>query len=195
MRVYDPLMEFLDKCGLQTVTLTYAEIEKIINRNLPATAYKRREWWGNHDRTHSQSAAWSDVGYETCNILLGTSVTFQKSHGYSKHMNHLSNLEKCKILQSLKSESPVSTGNYYVALEKMGNMKYNYHDYLITEPVDCDKELNRLPEADYDLCCALLTMLLREDHFSNGSFSRRYKAGDVQPVIDRMISLLSEESR
>lgn len=79
MRVYDPLMEFLDKCGLQTVTLTYAEIEKIINRNLPATAYKRREWWGNHDRTHSQSAAWSDVGYETCNILLGISVTFQKA--------------------------------------------------------------------------------------------------------------------
>lgn len=28
MRVYDPLMKYLDECGLQTVTLTYSEIEK-----------------------------------------------------------------------------------------------------------------------------------------------------------------------
>lgn len=41
MRVYDPLMKYLDECGLQTVTLTYPEIEKIIDRELPATAYKK----------------------------------------------------------------------------------------------------------------------------------------------------------
>ena len=29
MRVYDPLMKYLDECGLQTVTLTYSEIEKV----------------------------------------------------------------------------------------------------------------------------------------------------------------------
>ena len=71
-------------------------------------------------------------------------------------------------------------------------MKYNYGDYMITEPIDCQEELKRLPEADYDLCCALLTMLLREDHFCNSSFERRYRAGDVQPILDRMIALLAD---
>ena len=44
MRVYDPLMKYLDECGIQTVTLTYSEIEKIIDRELPVTAYKRTQW-------------------------------------------------------------------------------------------------------------------------------------------------------
>lgn len=102
------------------------------------------------------------------------------------------NTEKRKILQALKGADSVSESCYYEALEKMGDMKYNYGDYLITEPIDCNKELERLPEADYDLCCALLTMLLREDHFCNGSFERRHKSGEVQSVLDRMIALLPD---
>lgn len=80
MRVYDPLMKYLDECGLQTVTLTYSEIEKIIDRELPVTAYKRTQWWSNNKNRHSQAAAWLDVGYKTCNIILGQSATFEKVH-------------------------------------------------------------------------------------------------------------------
>ena len=80
MRVYDPLMKYLDECGFQTVTLTYSEIEKIIDRELPVTAYKRSQGWGNNKNGHSQAASWLDVGYKTCNILLGQSVTFEKVH-------------------------------------------------------------------------------------------------------------------
>ena len=104
----------------------------------------------------------------------------------------MKNSEKCKILQVLKSADSYSISSYYEALENIGDMKYNYGDYMITEPIDCQEELKRLPEADYDLCCALLTMLLREDHFCNGSFERRFKAGEVQPVLDRMIALLPD---
>ena len=104
----------------------------------------------------------------------------------------MTNTEKRKILQILKSADTCSVSNYYEALENIGDMKYNYGDYMITEPIDCNKELERLPEADYDLCCALLTMLLREDHICNGSFERRYKAGEVQPILDRMITLLAD---
>lgn len=102
----------------------------------------------------------------------------------------MTNTEKRKILQILKSADTCSVSNYYEALENIGDMKYNYGDYMITEPIDCREELKRLPEADYDLCCALFTMLLREDHFCNGSFERRHSAGDVQPILDRMIALL-----
>ena len=101
----------------------------------------------------------------------------------------MNNEDKCKELQRLKES--ISESDYYDTLEKMGDMKYNYGDYLITEPIECDMELARLKDADYELCCVLLTMLLREDHFSNGSFENRYRAGQVKPIVEKMITLLS----
>ena len=104
----------------------------------------------------------------------------------------MTNTEKQKVLQDLKNTDTCSVSSYYEALENIEDMKYNYGDYMITEPIDCQEELKRLPEADYDLCCALLTMLLREDHFCNGSFERRYNAGEVKLILDRMLALLVE---
>ena len=78
MRKYNPLMCYLDKCGKESITLTYEEIENIIGDKLPNTAYKMQAWWNNNDLSHSQSSAWSDVGYKTTNIILGESVTFIK---------------------------------------------------------------------------------------------------------------------
>ena len=68
------------------------------------------------------------------------------------------------------------------------NKLWGLHD---TEPIDCNEELKRVPGADYELCTALLTMLLREDHFSNGSFERRFADGQVLPVLVRMKDVLS----
>ena len=104
----------------------------------------------------------------------------------------MTNTEKQRVLQDLKNTETCSVSSYYEALENLEDMKYNYGDYMITEPIDCQEELKRLPEADYDLCCALLTMLLREDHFCNGSFERRYNAGEVKLILDRMLALLAD---
>ena len=76
---------------------------------------------------------------------------------------------------------------YIKLLEDLGYLKTNYGDYMITEPIDCNEELKRVSGADYELCTALLTMLLREDHFSSGSFERRFADGQVLPVLVRMI--------
>lgn len=78
MRKYDPLMLFLDKSGQDEIILSYQEIENIIGDNLPLTAYNRKEWWNNNDSSHTQSSAWSDVGYKTSKIRLGESVSFIK---------------------------------------------------------------------------------------------------------------------
>ena len=78
MRKYDPLMDYLDKCNKLEIKLSYAEIENIIGDKLPITASKRKEWWHNNDKTHSQSAAWSDVDYKVCDIVLGEYVKFRK---------------------------------------------------------------------------------------------------------------------
>jgi len=100
-------------------------------------------------------------------------------------------IEKLKI----KPQMPCCFSDYYYELlEKEGLIKYNYYDFMTTAPINCDEELMRVDTADFDLCCALLTMLLREDHFSGyGCFDKRYTDGDVQKIIDRMIVLLQEK--
>ena len=57
---------------------------------------------------------------------------------------------------------------------------------MITEPINCSEELKRVFNADYDLCAALLTLVLREDHFSCGSFKQRFAAGQVLLILKRM---------
>lgn len=106
----------------------------------------------------------------------------------------MENLRIVSELQELQNRIPTTAENCYRVLEKIGGIKYNYYVYL-SEPIDCDKELLRLPDADYEMCCVLLTMLLREDHFSNGSFGERVQSGVVDRIISRMITLLCEQAR
>ena len=101
----------------------------------------------------------------------------------------MTNAEKILAIQNAINH-PNNGELYYDLLEQMGDLKRNYWVYMSTEPINCDIELERLSDADYDLCAALLTMLLREDHFSNGALRDRYEAGQVDAVLHRMIALL-----
>jgi hypothetical protein len=98
------------------------------------------------------------------------------------------------LFQKLNTENVTDVESFYEILDKCDVLKTNYHDYMTTAPIECDKELLRLPTADYDLCCALLTMLLREDYFSNGSFIRRQRMGQVKPIIERIIHLFESQN-
>ncbi len=102
--------------------------------------------------------------------------------------------DKINMLKHLYQQEDLNVGFFYDILEKCDVIKYDYKDYMITNPTNCDEELKRLPTANYNLCCALITMLLREDHFSNGSFEKRLHSGQVQSIIKRIIILLSQKS-
>ena len=102
--------------------------------------------------------------------------------------------EKIILFEQLHSEENLNIELFYEVLEKCDALKQDYMDYMISEPVDCDQELDRLKDADYDLCCALLTMLLREDYFCNGMFERRQRLGQVDKIIDRILLILKESS-
>ena len=101
---------------------------------------------------------------------------------------------KIERLSTLFNPTTTLADTFYETLEDIGAIKYHYYDYMTTAPINADEELKRLPSADYDLCCALITMLLREDHFSNGSFDERFKNGDVSPIVEKMIALLKEST-
>lgn len=101
--------------------------------------------------------------------------------------------EKCDLLKKKPPEKRDLCDYYYEVFNQIGAIKQAYGDYMVTEPINCDEELKRVPTADYDLCCALMTMLFREDHFFGyGCFDRRCGNGDVQKIIDRMLTLLDD---
>ena len=101
----------------------------------------------------------------------------------------MSNKEKIAEIKKVLGYVAYSEYIYIELLEKLGDTQRHYYDYVTT---NVDEELKRLPTADYHLCCCLLTLLLREDHFSNGSFGERYRSGVVTEILNRMILLLSE---
>ena len=100
--------------------------------------------------------------------------------------------DKVKIFKELRDSKNISVEEVYELLDKCNVIKGNYRDYMTTQPMDCDTELRRTANADYDLCCALVTMLLREDHFCNGSFERRVLSGQFHLIVERMLEIFKQ---
>jgi len=57
--VYQPLQTYLNDRQEASVVMSYGEIERLLGRRLPPTAYgkNKRQWWANTE-THSQALAW-----------------------------------------------------------------------------------------------------------------------------------------
>lgn len=80
MSVYNPLQDFLLSRPVQVWKASFAEIERILQRPLPRSAYRYQAWWANQEGNgHSQTAAWRDAGWRTVNLdLPGQTVEFEK---------------------------------------------------------------------------------------------------------------------
>jgi hypothetical protein len=71
MGVYEPLTRHLRSLPSDSWSTNFSEIEKIIRRPLPSSAYDYRPWWGNQKKgNHSQARAWRDAGWETRDVDL-----------------------------------------------------------------------------------------------------------------------------
>lgn len=62
---YINLKNFLVNSNQPVIKLSFEEIEKIIDSELPKTACNNGTWWANDTTSHSQSTAWLNAGYET----------------------------------------------------------------------------------------------------------------------------------
>ena len=61
---YKDLYMYLKGNKKDRVILSFEEIELILNRKLPFSAYTYKEWWSN-DITHSQAISWMEAGFKT----------------------------------------------------------------------------------------------------------------------------------
>ena len=75
---YRPLAEYLYEKWEKKITLTYEEVERILEFKLPPTAYKiPTSYWAN-TLTHTYAASWLAIGYKTKVNVETLSVTFEK---------------------------------------------------------------------------------------------------------------------
>ena len=102
--------------------------------------------------------------------------------------------EKLKKIQLLLNQKNLYEDQYEDQYERLlaatGDWKSNYTDYLITEPIDLVEELKRVPEADYELCTALLTMLVKEEIPENAS-GKTFADHKGLLILERMNEILS----
>jgi DNA-binding transcriptional regulator YiaG len=76
---YQPLLEFLRDSNQDEVTLTFAEIEALMNNPLPDSAKTKRAWWSNRSKGALQASAWMEAGYRVEHVNFDEQqVTFRK---------------------------------------------------------------------------------------------------------------------
>ena len=112
----------------------------------------------------------------------------------------MTNTGKIQAIRSVLLLNDPDKSRYIKLLEDLGDLKTNYGDYMITEPIDCNEELKRISGADYELCTALLTMLLREVEIrrcSGGMFLVRFTdtGGGIQVKAHRLFATREEAEK
>jgi hypothetical protein len=77
MAIYDPLGQYLTKNAGLRIPMTFRDVELVLGRKLPSSAYRHRPWWANEARGHSHAKAWLDAGYETEQVdMVGKKLVF-----------------------------------------------------------------------------------------------------------------------
>ena len=68
---YAPLHRYLSERPSQVVAMSFAELERILGRALPASARRHRAWWANETAgTHSHARSWTGAGYDVVSVDL-----------------------------------------------------------------------------------------------------------------------------
>ncbi len=73
---YTPIGDYLKKSSEETVELSFEEIEEILGEPLPDSAKTYKAWWYGDD--HSQTGAWTSVGYTAKPDFKNEKVFFRK---------------------------------------------------------------------------------------------------------------------
>lgn len=76
---YNPLHTYLRRIDRREVTLTFAEIEAILQCPLPESARQQKAWWSNRNKGALQARAWRSADYSVEHLDIENSrVTFRK---------------------------------------------------------------------------------------------------------------------
>jgi DNA-binding transcriptional regulator YiaG len=73
-------LDYLQRCGEEQTTLSFATVEILLGSALPPSARRRKNWWSNRDTPSAlQAAAWITAGYQVVTVdLTQERVTFSQ---------------------------------------------------------------------------------------------------------------------
>jgi hypothetical protein len=72
MSKYGPLERHLSVSDRRMIPMTFDEIEKIIEDDLPPSARKYRAWWSNNPSNSVITYAWLNAGYKATKVNMET---------------------------------------------------------------------------------------------------------------------------
>lgn len=70
MSRYQPLADYLRALDAPRWNASFADIEAILGRELPPSAYQYPAWWANQSGGHSQTVGWRAAGWKTADLDL-----------------------------------------------------------------------------------------------------------------------------
>ncbi|MDK2903910.1 MAG: hypothetical protein PWP48_217 [Clostridiales bacterium] len=188
MGIYATLNRYLSESGQEIIHLSFSEIEKLLGRPLPQSAYIYDAWWANGG--HSQASAWLDAGYKVSSVdIFGRTVTFIKSGAA---------LPKKAPVQNSKKSANVHPSPYVIpGNKKMEVCGYTFV-YIQDLIPDCDASRNVIkycPQSYYDN-----KRRLPLSYHGGGAFCHfSIKAGDWPGVylwvVDERIIYIGETAR
>jgi hypothetical protein len=80
MSIYEPISRFLARAKQRSISLTFDQIEGILRRPLPRSAYTHSAWWSNNTEGHSHARSWVEAGWRTENVdLKAQSIVFSRA--------------------------------------------------------------------------------------------------------------------
>lgn len=80
MSQYEPLRDHLARQTLSEIEMTFEEIERVIGRDLPSSAFSHRAWWSNNASNNVMTRAWLGAGYRTERVdMEAHRLVFRKS--------------------------------------------------------------------------------------------------------------------
>lgn len=114
---YFPLSDYLRERGQEEVTLTFAQIEKLLGNLLPEGARIEPGWWGNRKQGSPQAAAWLGAGYKVkAASLTHKRVTFEvktkKPAVYHVRRDGDTVLWDAQLIKALRSHMDVSQAEF-----------------------------------------------------------------------------------
>ncbi|MGA7673947.1 MAG: hypothetical protein WCA78_02745 [Rhizomicrobium sp.] len=139
MLVYEPLERFLAQKGSDEVPMMFDEIEQIIGRKLPPSAYKEgNAWWSNNRSRHSQAIAWLNAGFEATQVdRKAKKLIFKRQESRLHLMSGMAEeAHEFKLLQNAGEKKQ----NRHPALGAMRGTFTIEPGYDLTRPVYSDEE-------------------------------------------------------
>lgn len=145
---YQPLREFLCGSNQGEITLSFTEIETLINDTLPNSAKNNRAWWSNRSKGALQASAWIQAGYRVKAVDFNQQqVEFQRPpHKYRVQMVGDTVMWNSELIKALRLHLGLTQAEFAATLGVVQKTVSNWENNLYTPPLATAKHLGLVAE-------------------------------------------------